>query len=232
MQLFISRGRTVAIYPGYRVELKKVTKEIYTGRLRAVGQWIFEIDFLYGKPVCAIAVDPAGNFYYGDDALLNFKKIYDKEKDNYVFEIIDLSEKEVLLDKEYAPQSIIEHPELLFQNKTIGELEEAIIEHTLKWYRPQERIVKNIRKIRFAELDIIELAQLLSRAKYAGKIKSSIREIVERYKGTIYLSCMENNTNIRIVINDEIVKTTAPIDLDKELQCKMFVIVEKDSIDK
>jgi len=117
LQLFISRGRTIAVYPCYRVELEKIAKKLSTGRLRIAGPWIFEIDFINGKPVCAIGVDPRGNFFYGDKALLHLKKIYSKERDRYFLEIIQLSEKQILIDKECAPQSIVKHPELLLGEK-------------------------------------------------------------------------------------------------------------------
>ncbi len=236
MQLFISRGRTIAIYPGYKVDLNKFTNEMFTGRIRITGTWIFEVDYINGKPICAIAVDPKGNYIYGDEALMNLEREYDRERDKYFVEVIQLTQDQITIDCEYFPQAAIkywERPSLEEAPKEevpketmrtteeakpvrVEEIEEApaIVEKTLE--KPSE--------LAFEKLDILELASIILNSNYVGEVEGSIRKIIEQYGTPVYLSCTSSNKIIRIVVDEKTIKASEPVNLDDIIRCRVFIV--------
>ena len=236
MQLFLSRGRTVAIYPGYKMSLEdlfKSVRELQTCRLRISNSWIFEIDFLRGSPVYAIALDPRGNTLFGDEALTRLVNIYEEIRGEVVVEVLSLTEAEVSLDGSYAPQSSVSRPELV-ASIAGSEVSSGIAAPTeSRGEAPAEsrgEAVVSVSMERETSLEVetlgfTELLQLMKRSRYVGEVMKSVEALAREYQRDLYLFCTDRSgEEVWIVISHTKVKVTKPIDVKKAMRCRVFII--------
>ena len=232
MQLFLSRGRTVAIYPGYKVSLedlfKNVVKELQTCRLRISNSWIFEIDFLRGSPVYAIALDPRGNMLFGDEALARLVDIYDEIREEVVVEVVSLTEAEVNLNGSYAPQSLVSKPDLI-ASIAGSEVSSEGVTPTESGESRSEAIVSTSTEyetgLEVETLDFTELLQLMRRSRYVGEVVKSVEALAKEYQRDLYLFCTDRSGDeVWIVISRNKVRATKPIDVREMMRCRVFVI--------
>jgi len=231
MTLFLSRGRTVAIYPGYKVgNLENLVPPGFTGRVRIAGPGKItelEIDYVRGRPACAVAVDSVGNMAFGDDALKRVSDIM-PVKEEYVVEIIKLTEEEVELDCSLYPESRIksigaESPppapaevgarELARTPRRAGNAE-------VTPSRSEEAIV-------FSPLDIVEAVEVVMRSTYRATVSGKAQEVLSSLPlREAYLICTtEGGEEVRILVRGDEVKATKPkLRKDERLTCKVFQI--------